>query len=82
MSRSEARGDAELVPTVDVIEEFRSVKTKEEEGYLRAACEIASRAFDKIIQDIHVGVTEKELASRLSHYMVMEEQTPSHMEES
>ena len=67
-----SQGDAELVPTVDVIEEFRSVKTKEEEGYLRAACEIASRAFDKIIQDIHVGVTEKELASRLSHYMVME----------
>ena len=42
------------------------------EGYLRAACEIASRAFDKIIKDIRVGMTEKELASRLSHYMVME----------
>nr|WP_317283310.1 Xaa-Pro peptidase family protein [uncultured Sellimonas sp.] len=63
---------AEMVPTVNVTEEFRSVKTKEEEGYLRAACEIASRAFDKILKDIRVGVTEKELASRLSHYMVME----------
>lgn len=63
---------ADLVPTVNVTEEFRSVKTKEEEGYLRAACEIASRAFDKILKDIRVGVTEKELASKLSHYMVME----------
>lgn len=67
-----SQGAAEMVPTVNVIEEFRSVKTKEEEGYLRAACEIASRAFDKIIKDIRVGMTEKELASRLSHYMVME----------
>ncbi|MEG0108197.1 MAG: M24 family metallopeptidase, partial [Lachnospiraceae bacterium] len=33
---------------------------------------IASRAFDKILNDIKVGVTEKELASKLSHYMVME----------
>ena len=54
-----------MVPTVNVIEEFRSVKNSEEEGYLRAACEIASRAFDKIIKDIRVGMTEKELASRL-----------------
>lgn len=61
-----------MVPTVNVIEKFRSVKNSEEEGYLRAACEIASRAFDKIIKDIRVGMTEKELASRLSHYMVME----------
>ena len=40
--------------------------------YKRQACDIASRAFEKIIQDIRVGVTEKELASKLSHYMVME----------
>ena len=67
-----SQGEAEMVPTVNVIEKFRSVKNSEEEGYLRAACEIASRAFDKIIKDIRVGMTEKELASRLSHYMVME----------
>ena len=30
------------------------------------------RQFEKIIKDIRVGVTEKELASKLSHYMVME----------
>ena len=64
--------DAELVPTLNVVERFREVKTPEEIQKLRVSCDIASRAFDKILQDIKVGVTEKELASRLSHYMVME----------
>lgn len=62
----------ELVPTSNVIEGYRSVKTPEELRCIRASCEIACRAFEKIIQDIRPGVTEKELASRLSHYMVME----------
>jgi len=63
---------AELVPQQNVIEKFRAVKSPEEIEYSRISCDIASRAFDKIIKDIHIGVTEKELASRLSHYMVME----------
>lgn len=62
---------ADLVPTSGVIEEFRAVKSKEEIECSRIACDIASRAFEKIILDIRVGVTEKELASKLSHYMVM-----------
>lgn len=64
--------DAELVPTLNVVERFRELKTPEEIQKLRVSCDIASRAFDKILQDIKVGVTEKELASKLSHYMVME----------
>lgn len=63
---------AELVATEGVIEAFRSVKTPEEIYCLRVACDIASRAFERIIQDIRVGMTEKELAARLSMYMVME----------
>lgn len=63
---------AELVPTQDVIECFREVKTPEEIQKLRISCDIASRAFEKILKDIRVGITEKELASKLSHYMVME----------
>ena len=62
----------EWIGTEGVIEEFRSVKTPEEIEKLKVACDIASRAFERIIRDIRVGVTEKELASRLSHYMVME----------
>lgn len=63
---------AEFVPTLNVIETLRAVKTPEEIHNLRVACDIASRAFEKILKDIRVGITEKELASRLSHYMVME----------
>ena len=65
-------GAAELVDAKGVIEEFRSVKTEREIAYQRAACEISSRAFERIIKDIRVGVTEKELAAKLSMYMVME----------
>ena len=64
--------NAEVIPVNGIIEKFRSVKSPGEIRNLRVACEIADRAFDRIIKDIRIGVTEKELASRLSHYMVME----------
>ncbi len=64
--------NADAIAATGVIEEFRSVKTADEIQNLRVACQIADRAFDRIIKDIAVGVTEKELASKLSHYMVME----------
>lgn len=63
--------DAELVTADGVIEELRSRKSPKEIEYLRASCEIASRAYEKIQQDIRVGVTEKELAANLSRYMVL-----------
>lgn len=60
------------ISVIGAIEKIRAVKTPEELRNLRAACQIADRAFERIIKDIKVGITEKELASRLSHYMVME----------
>ncbi|WP_371374724.1 M24 family metallopeptidase [Sporomusa aerivorans] len=63
---------AELVSTIDVIEKMRAIKTGREIECLRASCEISCRAFSRIIQDIRVGVTEKELAAKLSLYMVLE----------
>ena len=68
----QAELSAEMVPTLNVIESFRAIKTPEEIKNLTVACDIASRAFEKIIKDIRPGVTEKEIASRLAHYMVME----------
>ena len=59
---------AELVPADGIIEEFRSIKKPEEIECLRISCDIASRAYEKIQKDI----TEKELAARLSLYMVLE----------
>lgn len=68
----EEKIQVELIPVKNVIENFRAVKSSMEIEKLRISCDIASRAFEKIIKDIRVGVTEKELASKLSHYMVME----------
>ena len=62
----------EWVPTSGVIEEMRMIKTPQEIQYLRNACDISCRAFERIIKDIKPGVTEKELAAKLSLYMVME----------
>ncbi|MFA9376139.1 MAG: M24 family metallopeptidase [Lachnotalea sp.] len=68
----EGKVGVELIPTNQVIEEFRSIKSETEIAYSKVACDIASRAFEKICKDIRVGITEKEIASKLSHYMVME----------
>ncbi len=54
----------------DVLEEMRSIKTPEEIHNLRCACNLACKAFDLLLNDIRVGVTEKELESKLSYYMV------------
>lgn len=64
--------DIDLVSTQGVVEELRSIKTTQEIEYIRNACEISCRAFWRILDDIKVGVTEKELAAKLSAYMVME----------
>ena len=62
----------ELVPVTDTVEKLRSVKNETEIQYLRNACEISCRAFRRLLNDIRVGVTEKELAAKLSLYMVQE----------
>lgn len=62
----------ESVGLKGVVEELRSHKTKEEIELARIACDITCRAFERILEDIRVGVTEKELAARLSLYMVLE----------
>ena len=52
----QAELSAEMVPTLNVIEGFRAIKTPEEIKNLTVACDIASRAFEKIIKDIRPGV--------------------------
>lgn len=54
----------------DVLEEMRSIKSPVEIQNLRCACDIACKAFDMLLNDIRIGITEKELESKLSYYMV------------
>ncbi len=63
---------AELVPTSGVMEEMRQVKSPEEIAYMRSACDISCRALRRLMPEIKPGVTEKELAAKLSLYMVQE----------
>ncbi|GCF93003.1 Xaa-Pro dipeptidase [Enterococcus florum] len=63
---------AEFVQAGGVIDRMRAIKSPEEIQYMRNACEISCRAFTRILEDIRVGVTEKELAAKLSLYMVQE----------
>ena len=62
----QAELSAEMVPALNVIEGFRAIKTPEEIKNLTVACDIASRAFEKIIKDIRPGVTEKYVAGQVS----------------
>ena len=51
-----------------VLENIASVKDNGELGYLRKAAEITDEIFNKIIKEIKIGVTEKEIASKISYF--------------
>lgn len=61
---------AELMGTSGIIDGYRTIKTPEEIQYLKNACDLASRAYEMLLKDVRVGITEKELESKLSYYMV------------
>lgn len=63
---------AELVQAGGVIDHMRVVKSPQEISYSRIACEITCRAYERILKEIKVGVTEKELAMKLALYMTEE----------
>ncbi|SCY21820.1 M24 family metallopeptidase [Alkaliphilus peptidifermentans] len=63
---------AKLFPVKGIIENLRSVKNLDEIVCLRKACEIGDRAFSRILKDIRVGVTERELSAKLAYYLRIE----------
>lgn len=52
------------------IEEFRICKDENEVDCIKKAQEIAEKAFEKILDFIRVGRTEKEIAAELNYYMM------------
>ncbi|AQP52984.1 Xaa-Pro dipeptidase [Vagococcus penaei] len=62
----------ELVPLDQKVDSLRVIKRPDGIANLRAACDIACRAFNRILEDIQVGMTEKEIAAKLAAYMVFE----------
>ena len=59
-----------VVPLGKAVEELRIPKTDEEVHQIVAAQRIAERALEEILNEIRPGVTEKELAARLTYFML------------
>lgn len=62
-------GAVTLVPIAGLVEALRAVKDEKEIACSRAACGIADRAFERILQEIRVGVTERELSAKLAYFL-------------
>ena len=60
---------AELVPLGQQINYLRAAKTEEELENMRKAQAITDAAFEKVLEDIHVGMTEKEIEAKLIYHL-------------
>ncbi len=62
--------DVELKAVPNVLEDLRIVKSKEEIGLIRKACDIAIEAFLRLVELNVQGKTERELAAYLEYEML------------
>ena len=56
---------ARVVPTIDLVEHLRAMKSPEEVAAIRAAAELAQEALAEVLPGIQVGQTELEVGSAL-----------------
>ena len=66
---SEEAGPA-LVPAGEWVEESRAVKSEAEVDAIHRACRLADSAFEVVLAEVRVGVTERELTARLELELV------------
>ena len=62
----------ELIPVDNVLIELRKIKTADELAKLRKAEHIGDLAYERILGDLKPGVTEREIAAKLTYYMCLE----------
>ncbi len=60
--------DPELFALEDFVESFRTIKTADEIEKTKRACEITDNCYKEILGDIKIGVTEREIASKIEFY--------------
>ena len=60
---------AELVPTENIVEQVREIKDEEEIEKTRQALLLAEKAFERLLQEIQPGMTEKRIAWLLEKEM-------------
>jgi Xaa-Pro aminopeptidase len=56
---------ARVVPTVDLVERLRAVKSPEEVAAIRSAAELAQESLEEILPGVRVGQTEQEVGAAL-----------------
>lgn len=61
--------DTELVPTENIVEQVREIKTEDEIEKTRQALSLAENAFEKVLGQIQPGMTEKKIAWLLEKEM-------------
>ena len=66
----EALPSAEWKPMNDEIELLRQIKDAGEISLIEKACKITGESFERILTEIHEGITEKELAVKLEFDML------------
>jgi len=69
---ADALGDVELVATTEVVESLRAVKDDEERGAIRQAQAITDAAFDRILEQFAVGISEHHISRQLEALMMDE----------
>jgi Xaa-Pro aminopeptidase len=62
--------DAELLPSDDLVVMVRAIKDAAEIATMRRAADVADDAFEQLLTEIKVGMTEREIASLLEQHMV------------
>jgi Xaa-Pro aminopeptidase len=68
--RGEIGDGAELVASDDLVELVRAVKDEAEIAIMRHAADVANEAFERLLSEIRVGMTEREIATLLEQHMV------------
>jgi Xaa-Pro aminopeptidase len=63
-------GSAQLVPTDDLVKHARASKDEAELDILRRAAKMGDEAFRRLIAQIHVGMTERQIAKLLDSIML------------
>jgi len=64
-------GGAELVPTYDLVEGLRAVKSPDELAAIRRAAAIADEALEELLGEPWLGRTDRDLALRLEQLMLV-----------
>ena len=74
---TEALPKAQIKDGTAALTEMRLIKSPEEIAYMRKACEISMKAYDRCLPQLEPGMTRREIADRLYISMIEEGAQPA-----